>query len=87
MTDRNQKISVALNLQEIMSVIESLPQGHPLLTTFQQKAEVLFAIYKLKFRQGKMRRHEIWCPMSKYPNLAFMEPDNEWCTCLKEKAK
>lgn len=51
MTDRNQKISVALNLQEIMSVIESLPAGHDLLPTLLGKADILLAVYKMRRRE------------------------------------
>lgn len=82
MTRRDQKISIALNLREIISVIESLPEGSDLLPTLRNKAEILLALYKLKHRERKAGEpvgHEIWCLVSRYevvPGETF-----PWCTC------
>lgn len=84
-TGEDPRISLHMNLREIMDVIESLPEGHPLIPMLNQKRETLFAIYKLKFRKNKMKRHETWCPMFKLYSLAFMDPDNEWCKCRAER--
>lgn len=65
------KISLALNLQEIMNVIESLPEGHPLLPYLTGKRDTLLAVYRLKPASKPV--HEVWC--------AF---DN-WCTCLSNR--
>lgn len=88
-TGKDPRITVHLNLREIMDVIESLPEGHPTLPLLKQKAETLFSIYKLKFRHRTTKRHEIWCPMARYPYLDFINPSyaDENCTCLKERGK
>lgn len=46
-----QKISVALNLTEIIDVIESLPEEHNLLPMLRDKADILLAVYKLRRRE------------------------------------
>lgn len=51
MTDRNQKISVALNLTEIIDVIESLPEEHNLLPMLRDKTDILLVVYKLRRRE------------------------------------
>lgn len=88
-TNRDPRIAVQLNLREIIDVIESLPIGHPVLPLLEKKRETLLAIYKLKFRDRETKRHEIWCPMARYPYLDFINPSyaDENCTCLKERGK
>lgn len=69
------KISLALNLQEIMNVIESLPEGHPLLPYLTGKRDTLLAVYRLK--PVSKRVHEIWCVQGIV--------DKNLCTCLSNR--
>lgn len=56
----NPKISLAMDLRDLLCVIESLPEGHDLLPYLKEKANTLFAVYKLKHKKPE-GKHEIWC--------------------------
>ena len=75
------KISLSLDLQEIMDVLESLPEGHPLLPILTEKRDLLIVSQRIRDKAIKTHHtHEVWCLVSRYesdPHDVF-----PWCTCL-----
>lgn len=75
------KISLVLDLQGLMDVIESLPEGHSLLPYLTDKRNLLIASERVRAKALANPPHEVWCLVSEYEVDHSLDEVFPWCTC------